>query len=103
MSNYICMVFKRIAMRLSKGIEIEDGSDGFILGGDFIEESEEYDVLAPLSEEAVFLLKNIGERDFDEDYLAQMLCDEFGMDYTRALDEALSLMNHWQDIGIIEW
>lgn len=90
-------------MKFSKNIKIEEGPDGFILGGDFIERSEEYDVLAPLSEEAVFLIRTIGKSDFDEDYLAQLLVEEFGLDYSRAIDEALSLMNHWQDIGIIEW
>ena len=90
-------------MRFSKNIKIEEGPDGFILGGGFVEQSEEYDVLAPLSEETVFLIKTIGNRDFDEDTLSQLLCEEFGMDYSRAIDEALTLMNHWQDIGIIEW
>lgn len=90
-------------MKLSKGIEIENSPDGFVLGGNIMEQSEEYDVLAPLSEEAVFLINNIGEREFDEDILAQMLCEEFDMEYSVAIDEALSLMNHWQDMGIIEW
>lgn len=91
-------------MKLSKGIKIENSPDGFLLYGDTLEsQEEEYDFLAPLSEEAVFLINNIGDKDFDEDMLAQMLCEKFGMEYTVALDEALSLMNHWQDMGIIEW
>ena len=51
----------------------------------------------------MFLIREIGQEEFDEDTLAGMLCSEFGMDYTRALDEALALMNHWQDIGITRW
>lgn len=90
-------------MRLCKNIEIEKGPDGFVLGGDILEPSEEYDILAPLSDEAVFLINNLYNKEFDEDTLAQMLCEEFGMDYAMAIDEALLLMNYWQDIGIIEW
>lgn len=88
-------------MRLKKDIKIEKGPDGYVLGGDM--EASEYDMLVPLSDEAVFLIREIGQEEFDEDILASMLCSEFGMDYTRALDEALVLMNHWQDIGITRW
>lgn len=89
-------------MKLKKDIEIEKGPDGYILGGEEMEASE-YDMLTPLSDEAVFLIREIGQDEFDEDTLAGMLCSEFGMDYTRALEEALVLMNHWQDIGITRW
>ena len=89
-------------MKLKKNIEIEKGPDGYILGGEDMEASE-YDMLTPLSDEAVYLIQAIDQEEFDEDTLATMLCSEFGMDYTRALEEALVLMNHWQDIGIIRW
>ncbi|MCF2593118.1 hypothetical protein I6E11_04780 [Bacteroides caecigallinarum] len=89
-------------MKLKKNIEIEKGPDGYILGGEDMEASE-YDMLTPLSDEAAYLIQAIGQEEFDEDTLATMLCSEFGMDYTRALEEALVLMNHWQDIGIIRW
>lgn len=86
-------------MRLKKDIELEKGPDGYILGGSDMEASE-YDMLIPLSDEAAFLIREIGQEEFDEDTLAEMLCSEFGMDYNRALDDALVYMNHWQDIGI---
>lgn len=89
-------------MKLKKDIEIEKGPDGYVLGGEGMEVSE-YDMLTPLSDEAVFLIREVGQDEFDEDTLASMLCSEFGMDYTRALEEALELMNHWQDIGITRW
>ncbi len=89
-------------MKLKKGIEIEKGPDGYVLGGDVME-ALEYDMLIPLSDEAVFLIQSIGQEEFDEDTLASLLCSEFGMDYTRAIEEALVLMNHWQDIGITRW
>lgn len=86
-------------MRLKKDIELEKRPDGYILGGSDMEASE-YDMLIPLSDEAAFLIREIGQEEFDEDTLAEMLCSEFGMDYSRALDDALVYMNHWQDIGI---
>ena len=89
-------------MKLKKDIEIEKGPDGYVLGGEGMEASE-YDMLTPLSDEAVFLIREIGQEEFDADTLAGMLCSEFGMDYTRSLEEALVLMNHWQDIGIKRW
>lgn len=89
-------------MRLKNGINIEEGPDGIILGSDNKDISE-YDILIPLSEEAAFLIKNLGTEEFDEDLLASMLCNKFGMDFTIALDEALSLMNHWEEMGIVKW
>lgn len=89
-------------MKLKKNIEIEKGPDGYVLGGDGME-ALEYDMLTPLSDEAVYLIQSIGQEEFDEDTLANLLCSEFGMDYTRAIEEALVLMNHWQDIGITRW
>lgn len=89
-------------MKLKKDIEIEKGPDGYVLGGGGMEASE-YDMLVPLSEEAVFLIEKVGQDEFDEDTLAGLLCSEFDMDYSRAIDEALAYMNHWQDIGITRW
>lgn len=89
-------------MKLKKDIEIEKGADGYVLGGGDMDASE-YDMLVPLSDEAVYLIREIGQEDFDEDILASMLCSKFGMDYTRAIEEALVLMNHWEEIGIIRW
>lgn len=89
-------------MRLKKDIEIEKGADGYVLGGGNMDVSE-YDMLTPLSDEAAYLIMEIGEEEFDEDTLAGMLCSKFGMEYARAIEEALVLMNHWEEIGIIRW
>ena len=89
-------------MKLKKDIEIEKSADGYVLGGADMDASE-YDMLTPLSDEAVYLISEIGEEEFDEDTLASMLCSRFGMDYARAIEEALELMNHWEEIGIKRW
>ena len=47
-------------MKLKKDIEIEKGPDGYVLGGGDMEASE-YDMLTPLSDEAVFLIEKVGQ------------------------------------------
>lgn len=58
--------------------------------------------LVSLNESAAYLFKEVGDREFTAETLADLLVDAYEVDRETALRDAEALCSQWKEIGIVE-
>lgn len=61
-----------------------------------------FNKMLTLNESAAFLWKELQDKDFDAETMANLLCDEYEVSAEQALADARILLDKWLAAGIIE-
>lgn len=61
-----------------------------------------FNKLITLNESAAFLWKSVEGKEFDAALLADLLCDEYGIDAGLAQRDAEAILEKWMKIGLVE-
>lgn len=88
-------------MHIKKGFELRDicGEKVIIATGI---ENVDFSKMISLNESVAYLWKNIDDKDFTAESLAELLCQEYEIDLVTATNDASQIMEEWKQCGIIE-
>ena len=88
-------------MRVKKGFELREvcGENIIVAYG---RENINFNKVISLNESAKYLWKNIVDKDFDADTLANLLCQEYEVDAETANRDARALLDEWINVGLVE-
>lgn len=62
----------------------------------------DFNKLITLNETAAYLWKAIEGKEFDEDMLAGLLVERYGIDYELALNDSRAIVSQWIGIGLVK-
>lgn len=62
----------------------------------------DFNKLITLNESAAYLWKEIEDKEFDEDMLAGLLIDKYGIDSELASKDARAIVSQWCEIGLVK-
>lgn len=88
-------------MRIKNGFELRDICGEKVVMATGIE-NVDFSQMISLNESAAFLWSSVENVDFDETYLANLLCQEYEVDEPTALKDAENVIKEWVKCGIIE-
>ncbi len=86
-------------MKLKKDFVVREICGLKVLSG---ADNVNFSKLVKLNNSAAYLLESVGENDFTEDTLADLLCEKYDVARETALTDAKSLCKVLKDNGIIE-
>lgn len=88
-------------MRVKKGFELREvcGENIIVAYG---RENINFNKVISLNESAKYLWKNIVDKDFDADTLANLLCQEYEVDAETANRDARAMLDEWINVGLVE-
>ncbi len=88
-------------MRLKKDFVVREICGLKVLSGEGAE-NVNFSKLVKLNDSAAYLLESVGEADFTEEALADLLCEKYEVEYETALKDARALCDVLIDNGVIE-
>ena len=88
-------------MKIKTGFELRDVCGEKVIIATGIENID-FSRMISLNESAAFLWENIQDKEFDAETLAELLLQEYEVDKADALADSQTLLNDWQECGIIE-
>lgn len=88
-------------MRLKKDFVVREICGLKVLSGEGAD-NVNFSKLVKLNDSAAYLLESVGEKDFTEDELADLLCAKYEVERATALADAASLCTTLKDNGIVE-
>ena len=88
-------------MKIKNGFILREMCGEFIVAAEGIEHIN-FNKLISLNSTAAFLWKELIEKEFTTEEMAQLLVDEYGIDMELALSDSAKLMEAWKDAGIAE-
>ncbi len=88
-------------MKLKKDFVVREICGLKVLSGEGAD-NVNFSKLVKLNDSAAYLLESVGENDFTEDTLADLLCEKYDVARETALTDAKSLCKVLKDNGIIE-
>lgn len=88
-------------MRIKKGFELRQVCGENIIVAYGIANID-FNKVISLNESATYLWKNIVDKDFNADTLADLLCKEYEVDAETAKRDAQALLDEWTKVGLIE-
>lgn len=65
-------------------------------------ENINFNKIISLNHSSAFLWKNLQDKDFTPESMAQLLTDEYDVDYETALADSKALAEKWIEVGIAE-
>ncbi|MDO4802893.1 MAG: PqqD family protein [Prevotellaceae bacterium] len=65
-------------------------------------ENIDFSKIISLNDSSAFLWKNLQGKDFTPESMAQLLTDEYEVDYETALADSKVLADKWIEVGIVE-
>lgn len=88
-------------MRIAEGFRLR-----YVLGqatvlGEGVNQVD-FNKMVTLNESAAYLWQEIEGKDFDEEVLAGLLMDKYGIDAELASKDAKTLCEQWKEIGLVE-
>lgn len=88
-------------MKTKQGFELRDicGEKVIIATGI---ENVDFSKMISLNESAAYLWENIAGKEFTAENLAQLLCQEYDIDFSTAMADATHIVEEWKRCGIIE-
>lgn len=87
-------------MRTKKGFILRSLGREFILVAEGLEVADANRLIS-LNESAAFLWKAVEDKEFDAETLVHLLMDEYGITSEVAQKDVASLLQTWQEAGII--
>ena len=88
-------------MRLVEGFRLRDVMGQATVIGEGVGQVN-FNKLITLNESAAFLWKAVEGKEFDVEFLATLLCNEYGIDPDRARWDAEKILDQWVEIGLAE-
>ena len=88
-------------MRIKKGFELRQVCGENIIVAYGIANID-FNKVISLNESATYLWKNIVDKDFNADTIADLLCKEYEVDAETAKRDAQALLDEWTKVGLIE-
>ena len=88
-------------MKIKKGFELRDICGEHIIVA-YGRENIDFNKVISLNESANYLWKNIVDKDFDANMMADLLQQEYEVDAETALKDAKALLNEWTKVGLTE-
>jgi len=88
-------------MRIKKGFELREVCGEHIIVA-YGRENIDFNKVISLNESANYLWKNIADKDFTAETLADLLCQEYEVDAETAAKDAKSLLDEWVKVGLVE-
>ena len=88
-------------MKIKNGFILREMCGEFIVAAEGIEHIN-FNKLISLNSTAAFIWKELIEKEFTTEEMAQLLVDEYGIDMELAMSDSAKLMEAWKDAGIAE-
>jgi len=88
-------------MRLKKDFVVREICGLKVLSGEGAD-NVNFSKLVKLNDSAAYLLESVGEDEFTEDHLADLLCEKYDVARETALADAKALCETLKDNGIVE-
>ncbi len=90
-----------IDMKTKKGFVLRDVCGENIIVAEGIENID-FNSIISLNETAAFIWKNVKDKDFDVERMAEILLEEYDVDKETAVKDCKALAAKWLEAGIIE-
>ncbi len=88
-------------MKIKNGFELRDICGEHIIVA-YGRENIDFNKVISLNESANYLWKNVVDKDFDANMMADLLQQEYEVDAETALKDAKALLNEWTKVGLTE-
>lgn len=88
-------------MRIKKDFNLREVCGEYIIVADGKENIDFCNIIS-MNESSAYLWKEIQDKDFDAEYLAELLTNQYDVDKETALKDANNLVKQWIDAGIVE-
>lgn len=86
-------------MRLNENLVLREVAGDYIIVNPFNETIDMTQILT-LNETAAWLWKQAEGKDFDEEYLVDLICDEYDVDRNTAAADVHEICESWQKNGL---
>lgn len=88
-------------MKIKKGFVLREMCGENIVSGEGLEHIN-FNKLISLNSTAAYLWKNLVDKEFTQEMMAQLLVEEYGIDMELAMTDSGKLMQSWIDAEIAE-
>ncbi|MBO4811030.1 MAG: PqqD family protein [Prevotella sp.] len=88
-------------MKVKNGFKLRSVCGEYIIVAEGVENIDFSRVIS-LNDSAAYLWKNIQDKEFNADDLAELILEEYEIDKETATKDSENLINQWKDAGIIE-
>ncbi len=88
-------------MKKKKGFELRDVCGEHVIMAYGLENMD-FSKIISLNDSAAFLWKAVGNDDFTEENLADLLCHEYEVSRQTALEDSASILTCWTEAGLVE-
>ena len=88
-------------MRLVEGFRLRDVMGQATVIGEGVGQVN-FNKLITLNESAAYLWKSVEDKNFDADYLADLLVEKYGIDHELASKDACAIVDQWVKIGLAQ-
>lgn len=88
-------------MRIIDGFRLRDVMGQATVIGEGVGQVN-FNRLITLNATAAFLWRSVEGRDFDEEMLAELLVEEYGIDAELARKDADAIASQWREVGLIK-
>ena len=88
-------------MKIKKGFELREVCGEHIIVA-YGRANIDFNKVISLNESATYLWKNIFDKEFDADMMADLLQQEYEVDAETASKDAKALLDEWTKVGLVE-
>ena len=88
-------------MRIRKGFELREVCGEHIIVAYGLENID-FNKVISLNESAAYLWKNISDKEFTAETMADLLCQEYEVDAETAARDAQTLLDEWTRVGLVQ-
>ena len=88
-------------MRIIDGFRLRDVMGQATVIGEGVGQVN-FNRLITLNATAAFLWRSVEGRDFDEEMLAELLVEEYGIDAELASKDADAIASQWREVGLVQ-
>lgn len=88
-------------MKIIEGFRLRDVMGQATVIGEGVNQVN-FNKLITLNSSAAFLWESVQGKEFDADFLAQLLVEEYGIDRELAEKDAAAVLKQWVEIGLAE-
>ena len=88
-------------MKIKNGFVLREMCGENIVAGEGLEHIN-FNKLISLNSTAAFLWKELVDKEFTEEEMAQLLIDEYGIDMELALNDSANLIKSWVEADIVD-
>ncbi len=88
-------------MRIIEGFRLRDVMGQATVIGEGVDQMN-FNKLITLNSSAAYLWKEVKDKDFDVETLADLLIKEYGIDQELAQKDATAIIDQWNEVGLIK-